>query len=346
MPTDELQRELGPGPKVVPIYRQHRFDRVACELPVEPVVTLLNAAPRVWTGPVLALRGCPNPDPAYQLCSLQVEDLPQADQLAPALAPLITQLLEALDRGGLEANPLGRVQIVRIPSGGVFGRGLEEGRYAEHYECFVVALQASPGARLFIDDSDLQPRPGSAWWINRKRPARVVNHGDEDLLLLLVDVYAPAYTAARGVYIQREYAWEWWREAEPLFRAHWAESAAYPDIPLDIDYEAYFELEKAGLLRCFTVRSDGALVGYCIVLVQRARRYRTVLQGVGEDLYLAPAHRSSHLAEALLATVELELTKEGVRLFFPGATEHGRAGRFFEGQGYHLVGHVYGKRLG
>ena len=57
-------------------------------------------------------------------------------------------------------------------------------------------------------------------------------------------------------------------EMETLNLLHWKEIATHKDIKkLNPDYDKYYTLESLGMLRIFTARYDGTLVGYFISLL-------------------------------------------------------------------------------
>src|SRR5690349_2940560 len=59
-----------------------------------------------------------------------------------------------------------------------------------------------------------------------------------------------------------------------MLNDHWNEVALHKShIPLAPNWSAYKHLEDAGVLRIFTAREDGALVGYAVFLVQKHLHY-------------------------------------------------------------------------
>ena len=86
--------------------------------------------------------------------------------------------------------------------------------------------------------------------------------------------------------IQRERSHELWGEIVPLLQAHKDEVSFYPDIALDPDVEAYNCAEDHGMLRCYTARRRGALIGYEIFFIKHNMHYRHSVQAV-QDANLA-----------------------------------------------------------
>jgi GNAT superfamily N-acetyltransferase len=89
-------------------------------------------------------------------------------------------------------------------------------------------------------------------------------------------------------------------EIRPLLEQHWKEIAHYPDIPLDPDYGRYRTLETLGLLRIFTARHDGQLVGYAIYAVNFSLHYRNSRQAQQDVLFVLPAYRRTRLGTLLV----------------------------------------------
>ena len=133
-------------------------------------------------------------------------------------------------------------------------------------------------------------------------------------------------------------------EALPLLRAHWAEIAHYPDIPLEVDAQTYERSEAAGIVRCFTARTAGALVGYALFFVRHAPHYASSLQAVQDVVYLAPAVRGG-TGFRFIAWCDAQLAAEGVQAVYHHVKRAHDFGPLLERQGYALVDLIYAKRL-
>ena len=102
-------------------------------------------------------------------------------------------------------------------------------------------------------------------------------------------------------------------DIEPLLQRHWEEIALNKDVVSFVpDYDQYKRLEDRGVLRIFTARNDGALVGYAIYFVSPNAHYSKDLWGVSDIIWVAPEHRHSLVGHFLLRFVEEQLTLEGV----------------------------------
>lgn len=237
---------------------------------------------------------------------------------------------------------IGRVIITKMRPGGIITPHVDEGPYADRYDRFHVCLQ---GWSCFMCGDDSRAMgPGQLWWFNHKLE-HAVDNGPRDRIHLIIDVEAPAYRAKRGLTFQRERAHELLDEARPLFEAHYAEIAHYQDIPLDINEAAYMHLEESGLLRCFTARYNGDLVGYCVFLVRQNLRYSSSIQANQDILFVDKSRRGALIGKRLLAFCEERLKAEGVQVVYQHAKINSTVGPFFEAVGYEAIDMIYGKRL-
>lgn len=144
---------------------------------------------------------------------------------------------------------------------------------------------------------------------------------------------------------QQENVSDLWGEVMPLLEAHWKEIAHYPDIPLEPDTDAYAMLEDAGAMRCYTVRSDGALIGYAVFLVRSNAHYKSSLQAVQDVLFLLPEHRNGKIGVGLIFYSEDRLTEEGVQVVFHHVKTTNNFGKLLTRLEYELVDQIYAKRL-
>ena len=87
------------------------------------------------------------------------------------------------------------------------------------------------------------------------------------------------------------------RELPPLFKQHWREIALDQDfVPLDPDWDSYFDLALRGILHVLTARSasGGAgnlLVGYVFNLIGGHQHYAGTRFAHTEMFWLDPAYR-------------------------------------------------------
>lgn len=269
---------------------------------------------------------------------LNADDLPLALELCPELSAVTCNLT---DRVG-KFTYTGRCMITRLAPGGRIEPHIDEGIYADVYDRFHVCLAGS--ARFRCGTEAIEPEPGQAFWFNRKLMHSVEN-GPAERLHLILDLEAPQYLKARGVYVQQEPLEDAWPDMEALFRAHYEEIAHYKDIALAPNAAAYRKLASRGVMRAYTVRDAGDLVGYAVFLVRRNPHYWGSLQAIQDVLYLEPAYRRGMTGVRLLRHAEERLRAEGVQVVYHHVKRTNRMGELLERLGYEHVDQVYAKRL-
>jgi hypothetical protein len=138
-------------------------------------------------------------------------------------------------------------------------------------------------------------------------------------------------------------------EARSLSEEHWDEVGHYRDMPLDIDWEKYLLLERAGGLRVFSARAAHLLVGYALYLIGSALSYRTIVTAQCSTIYLHPEYRAGRLGMNFIKFTEASIKRE-----FPDKrliiSQHCKVRRNFGPMlerllGYELQDYVYTKVL-
>lgn len=132
-------------------------------------------------------------------------------------------------------------------------------------------------------------------------------------------------------------------EIKPLLAAHWKEVAHYPDIELDVDWTRYAMLADAGLLRIFTVRSQGGLVGYAVFVVQTNMHYSQSLQAMQDVLFISEQHRG--FGRKFIEWCDDHLRDLGVQAVYHHVKAAHNFGPMLERMGYELIDRIYGRRL-
>lgn len=115
---------------------------------------------------------------------------------------------------------------------------------------------------------------------------------------------------------------------------------------MDFNRYALFGLEDVGVVRCYTAREGGALVGYLIYLVDESlyQKGRKIARDIG--LYVVPEFRKGTTAVRLMRFAEDDLSEAGVAEVFqviPAASEP--LGKMLEGMGYRHHETVFKKIL-
>jgi len=137
------------------------------------------------------------------------------------------------------------------------------------------------------------------------------------------------------------------RELPSLFERHWQELALNKDtIPLEPNWDRYFELAATGALHVMTARSDGVLVGYIFNIVGPHLHYRSTPHAQIEMFWLDPAYRGGTFALRWLKANEAEMKKLGAKRIIVAVKNHylaGRVGNIFRRLGYLPIETVYSK---
>lgn len=131
-------------------------------------------------------------------------------------------------------------------------------------------------------------------------------------------------------------------EIKPLLEMHWHEIAHYQDIPLDPDYDFYL---TSPIVRVFTARDEGTLVGYGVFFVGANKHYRSCKQAVQDILSVHPAYRGTTTGFRLIRYCDTQLKAEGCQVVYQHMKKAHQFGPLLERQGYELVDLIYGKRL-
>lgn len=157
------------------------------------------------------------------------------------------------------------------------------------------------------------------------------------------------------------FAWERFgliaREFPNLFQKHWREIALNQDkIPLDPDWNRYFDYDLLGILQVLTARANGVIVGYIFVFVHPHLHYASTIWAQTDIFWLDPAYRFS--GQGLMPTgyklfrlMEQRLREMGVRVAYVNMKLHFEAARgtlrkMLLRLGYNPTEEIFSKFLG
>ncbi len=132
-----------------------------------------------------------------------------------------------------------------------------------------------------------------------------------------------------------------------LFPLHYQELALNKDhVPLDPQYDIYFQREDAGQLLFVTLRELGKSVGYFIGFIAPGLHYKTCLTCHMDIMWVHPDKRGSGAGKLLFTFVENELRRRGVQRWIVGSKCHKDASLFFESLGFDRIEINHSKWLG
>lgn len=149
---------------------------------------------------------------------------------------------------------------------------------------------------------------------------------------------------AIAVTIQRESLAHAWDEARPLMQRHWDEMP-HVGKTFDPDETLYQQGDVLGVLRCYTVRHEGTLIGYCCAAVHRSFWHKGQLEAGQHALYLIPEARRGSIGLRLIRCMEEDLRASGVTILRQHAHVNRPEGTLFEKLGYTHVHGEYEKAL-
>jgi hypothetical protein len=139
------------------------------------------------------------------------------------------------------------------------------------------------------------------------------------------------------------------RELPPLFERHYREIARDQDqIPLDPDWDRYFQLDLTGWLVVTTARAGKDLVGYIFNLAGGHLHYRSTPHAAIEMFWLDPAYRGGSFALKWFRANETTLKKIGVKkiaVATKNGYKGGRVGLIFKRLGYLPIETTWAKVL-
>lgn len=144
-------------------------------------------------------------------------------------------------------------------------------------------------------------------------------------------------------YQEEKYA-DFINDSLPIFKIHWEELANHKDIrPLDVDHARYIQFNNMGVLKVFTVRDEGKLVGYFMCTLAISLHYKTWLYAAPDVYYLLPEYRKKGIAPIMFKEYEAWLKDIGVRCIIMQDKITHDHGKFFKQLGYTPVETMYEK---
>lgn len=133
-------------------------------------------------------------------------------------------------------------------------------------------------------------------------------------------------------------------DIRPLLASHWDELAAYSDIPLDPDFEFYRRANVADVLRIYTARKNGGLIGYILMTVLKSHpHYSAQPWSVSDIVLVVKEHRTFGVGSALFDFLERDL--EGFVVQIHTKASHPELGVLLLSRGYAPIEITYSKRL-
>lgn len=141
---------------------------------------------------------------------------------------------------------------------------------------------------------------------------------------------------------QREEVADVLDEIKPLLEMHWREIAHYQDILLAPDYDFYL---SNPLIRVYTARDEGKLIGYGVFFIAPNRHYMGSVQAVQDILFVHPDYRRGRTGYRLLKFCEEQAKTEGAQVLYHHVKLAADFGPLLNFMGYEAIETIYGRRL-
>ena len=142
---------------------------------------------------------------------------------------------------------------------------------------------------------------------------------------------------------QREQAHTCFLEAIPLIKNYRQEIAYYTDLELKPGFDAYERLETAGLLRAYTARLDGKIIGFAVFHFYPHLHFQNNIFALHDILYIMPEHRG--FGQQFLKWVNEQLKADGATVVYYYVNLKFNYGPMLKRLGLKLVDHLYEGRL-
>lgn len=134
-------------------------------------------------------------------------------------------------------------------------------------------------------------------------------------------------------------------ELQAIYPEHYEELTVSKNFPLDPDYERYRKMSQMGILKLYTCRDDGVLIGYVVMIVGPGLHYKTCMVAHEDLYYLKKDYRKGRLGIKMFQYVEEELKKLGIDRVVMGTKVYSDNSRLLEYLGYRFYEKLYTKEL-
>jgi hypothetical protein len=135
-----------------------------------------------------------------------------------------------------------------------------------------------------------------------------------------------------------------WDNLVPLLAQHYEELAPYKDVPLDPDKDFFVKADETGMIRVYSAREAGVLVGYAVYFVRRDIHYKSIKLAQQDLIFVDPARRG-RFGIRFIRWCEAQLKGEGVNLIMCHTKMGADFGAVFEHLGYAPIDKIFYKRF-
>jgi GNAT superfamily N-acetyltransferase len=133
-------------------------------------------------------------------------------------------------------------------------------------------------------------------------------------------------------------------DIKPLLDEHWEELAAFPDIPLDPNFDFYQVASNRGAIRIYTARKDGELIGYAIYIINLSNpHYMETKWAISDIVLVRKPYRNAKVGTGLYDFIEADLP--GFIIVTNDKIAHPELGALMRARGYDAYTTAWMKRL-
>lgn len=133
-------------------------------------------------------------------------------------------------------------------------------------------------------------------------------------------------------------------EVIPITIKHWIE-VGRKDIRFLPNFPEYIAGEREGIIRFFTVRRAGVLVGYSVFIVRHHQHYSTEMFAVQDVMFLDKTAREGMVGYKFVKFCNDELERAGVDVIVVGVNLKRDYGVLLERIGYEPTGVLFERRV-
>ena len=146
------------------------------------------------------------------------------------------------------------------------------------------------------------------------------------------------------VEIKQEFITQIQDEITPLLQEDW-EEIGEDHLPLNPDFESYGDLEANDLLKIFTARIEGKLVGYFVVIYVPSLQSKGKFLAINDTIFVSKAHRRKMIGPRLFRFAEKCVKQDGLDRLYVAITEKNDIGDNLKRMGYNKIESRYEKVL-
>jgi GNAT superfamily N-acetyltransferase len=133
-------------------------------------------------------------------------------------------------------------------------------------------------------------------------------------------------------------------EIKPLLEEHWELVALNKGkIKLNPNWKEYARLDAAGVLRIFTARDEGQLVGYFVLFISQSVHYQDHLFATNDVIFVLPDKRAGATGYKLVKYAQDYCRDSGVSLMTINTKVHLPFDSLMVGMGFDLIERIYAK---